>query len=55
MPTSADLDVAPGSIVQVRDEEWLVTSVDATADGQLLHVTGTSELVQGTTDRKSVV
>lgn len=49
MSTSADLDVAPGSIVQVRDEEWLVTSVDATADGQLLHVTGTSELVQGTT------
>lgn len=31
----------------VRDEEWLVTKVDPTADGQLLHVNGLSELVRG--------
>ncbi|WP_425307426.1 helicase-related protein [Ammonicoccus fulvus] len=43
------LTVAPGSIVEVRDEEWLVTSVNTTASGaQLLHVQGLSELVRGT-------
>lgn len=47
--TATDLNVAPGSIVLVRDEEWLVNSVEQTADGQLLHVTGMSELVKGTT------
>lgn len=40
--------VAPGSIVVVRDEEWLVTSLDQTSDGQLLQVQGLSELVRGT-------
>jgi hypothetical protein len=49
MTIATDLDVAPGSIVVVRDEEWLVNSVEQTTDGQLLHVTGTSELVRGTT------
>jgi superfamily II DNA or RNA helicase len=43
------LTVAPGSVVVVRDEEWLVTSVEAKDDGQLLHVQGLSELVRGTT------
>ncbi len=33
----------------VRDEEWLVTGVDSTADGQLLTVRGLSELVRDTT------
>lgn len=47
--TATDLNVAPGSIVLVRDEEWLVNSVEQTTDGQLLHVTGMSELVKGTT------
>ena len=42
------LTVAPGSVVVVRDEEWLVTSVEAKDDGQLLHVQGLSELVRGT-------
>ncbi len=41
--------IAPGSIVVVRDEEWLVTSLDQTADGQLIQVQGLSELVSGTT------
>ncbi|MDN6021891.1 MAG: DEAD/DEAH box helicase, partial [Acidipropionibacterium jensenii] len=49
MTVATDLNVAPGSIVLVRDEEWLVTAVDQTSDGQLLHVIGTSELVRGTT------
>lgn len=42
------LEVAPGSVVLVRDEEWLVTSVDTTTDGSLLHVQGLSELVRDT-------
>ncbi len=41
--------IAPGSIVVVRDEEWLVTSLGQTADGQLIQVQGLSELVSGTT------
>jgi len=41
------LEVAPGSTVVVRDEEWLVTAVDSTSDGQLLQVSGLSELVRG--------
>ncbi|MFN8044752.1 MAG: hypothetical protein U0Q08_01640 [Dermatophilaceae bacterium] len=45
----AGIEVAPGSVVQVRDEEWLVTAVTATADGQLLTVRGLSELVRDTT------
>ncbi len=42
-------DVAPGSLVIVRDEEWLVTQVSQTRDGALLTVQGLSELVAGTT------
>lgn len=45
---ASTLTVAPGSIVVVRDEEWLVTSMENTLDGQLLHVQGLSELVRGT-------
>lgn len=43
------LDVAPGSVVRVRDEEWLVTQVATTTDGMLLTVQGLSELVRDTT------
>lgn len=43
-----DLNVAPGSIVEVRDEEWLVTSAEHGADGWLVQVQGLSELVAGT-------
>ncbi|OYN99945.1 helicase [Enemella evansiae] len=42
------VNVAPGSVVVVRDEEWLVSSVEMTSDGQLLRVQGLSELVRGT-------
>ena len=31
-------EVTAGSIVQVRDEEWLVSSVEQTDDGPLLTV-----------------
>ena len=43
------ITVAPGSVVQVRDEEWLVSTVEQTDDGQLLTVQGLSDLVRGTT------
>lgn len=46
--TASPLTVAPGSVVVVRDEEWLVTSIDNTLDGQLLHVQGLSDRVRGT-------
>lgn len=40
-------EVAPGSVVVVRDEEWLVTQVGRTRDGVLVTCQGLSELVQG--------
>ena len=43
------LDVAPGSVVRVRDEDWLVTRVSMTSDGTLVTVQGLSELVRDTT------
>ncbi|MBO0854416.1 MAG: DEAD/DEAH box helicase [Nocardia sp.] len=52
MSTAAQPDtfeVAPGSIVVVRDEEWLVTSAEQGSDGWLLRVRGLSELVADTT------
>ncbi|MGM7669836.1 helicase-related protein [Microbacterium sp. A93] len=48
MPPAVTLTVAPGSVVVIRDEEWLVTSVEQTADGQLLSVRGLTELVRDT-------
>ena len=45
----AEMNVAPGSIVVVRDEEWLVTGVEHTNDGQLLRCQGLTELVRDTT------
>lgn len=47
--TDQALDIAPGAIVEVRDEQWLVSAVEQTADGELLTVRGVSELVEGTT------
>lgn len=41
-----DVVVAPGSVVVVRDEEWLVRSTEETADGTLVRVQGLSELVR---------
>ncbi len=47
--TTSELSVAPGSVVVVRDEEWLVTGVEHTQDGALLTVQGLSELVRDST------
>ena len=44
-----EINVAPGSVVVVRDEEWLVTGVERTQDGRLLRCQGLSELVRDTT------
>ncbi|MGP5008399.1 helicase-related protein [Brachybacterium tyrofermentans] len=41
--------ISPGSLVEVRDETWLVTSIDVTDDGPLFEVRGVSEFVEGTT------
>ena len=41
--------MAPGSIVVIRDEEWLVTKAEQGADGWLVYVRGLSELVSDTT------
>ncbi|WP_375430753.1 SNF2-related protein [uncultured Friedmanniella sp.] len=46
--TSSSPTIAPGSVVIVRDEEWLVTSMETTDDATLLSVQGLSELVRGT-------
>jgi superfamily II DNA or RNA helicase len=46
---SPGISIAPGSVVIVRDEEWLITGVEHTADGRLLHCQGLSELVRDTT------
>ena len=46
---SARFSIAPGSVVIVRDEEWLVAGVEQTSDGRLLRCQGLSELVRDTT------
>ncbi|GAA1180151.1 RNA polymerase-associated protein RapA [Corynebacterium glaucum] len=40
---------APGLMVKVRDELWLITSVTQSVDGQLIKVRGLSEYVRDTT------
>lgn len=41
--------IAPGSLVVVRDEEWMVRRVEATpADGHLVHCLGVSSFVRDT-------
>ncbi len=44
-----ELNVAPGSVVRVRDEDWLVTATEPSIDGTLVRVQGLSELVRDTT------
>lgn len=43
---ASTLDVAPGSVVTVRDEDWLVTGVEATGDGVTVRVVGLQGLAQ---------
>ena len=40
--------IAPGSVVVIRDEEWLVRSTEMTADGLLVTAQGLGELVRDT-------
>ena len=42
------LNAAPGSVVLVRDAEWLVTKVEQASDGYFVDVIGLSELVRDT-------
>lgn len=42
------LNVAPGSVVRVRDEDWLVTATSPTSSGTLIKVQGLSQLVRDT-------
>lgn len=44
-----ELNVAPGSVVVVRDAEWMVTAATQTQDGLLVRVQGLSELVRDST------
>jgi superfamily II DNA or RNA helicase len=44
----ARVALAPGSIVVIRDEEWLVRATEETTDGTLVHVQGLGELVRDT-------
>ncbi len=46
--TAPAFTAAPGSVVVVRDEEWLVTTAEPATDGWLVDVRGLSELVRDT-------
>lgn len=50
-PQQDSTTIAPGSVVVVRDEEWLVTATEETADGLLITGQGLSELVRETEAR----
>ncbi|GAA3766618.1 DEAD/DEAH box helicase [Plantactinospora mayteni] len=41
--------LAPGAMVVIRDEEWLVRATEDTTDGVAVHVQGLGELVRDTT------
>lgn len=47
--TNASTAFAPGLMVKVRDELWLITSVTQSVDGYLLKVRGLSDYVRDTT------
>jgi type I site-specific restriction endonuclease len=48
-PAADEFMAAPGSVVEVRDEQWLVTAVTRAGDGWLVDVQGLTELVRDTT------
>src|SRR5687767_12388480 len=49
MSQAADAPPAPGSVVLIRDEEWLVTRPERSDDGEwFVSVQGISELVRDT-------
>lgn len=49
MPTLNTDQLSPGVTVEVRDEEWLVTSVARSTDGFRIRVRGMSDYVRDTT------
>ncbi|MGV8965354.1 MAG: helicase-related protein [Cellulomonas sp.] len=47
--TADQFQASPGSVVEVRDEQWLVTGIERASDGWVVHVQGLTELVRETT------
>src|SRR5699024_9583073 len=47
-PKQDTFNAAPGSVVVIRDQEWLITHLELATDGRLVHVQGLSELVKDT-------
>lgn len=45
---TADQLAAPGSVLEIRDETWLVIRTERASDGWFVEVQGLSELVRGT-------
>lgn len=45
---ATEFNVAPGSVVNIRDATWVVTSATATPSGTLVKVQGLSEVVRDT-------
>ena len=45
---SAEQFAAPGTVLEIRDETWLVQRVERASDGWFVDVQGLSELVRGT-------
>ena len=48
MSESAEQFAAPGTVLEIRDETWLVQRVERASDGWFVEVQGLSELVRGT-------
>ena len=46
--SAAEIFAAPGSVLEIRDETWLVTRTERASDGWFVEVQGLSELVRGT-------
>src|SRR3954454_21405863 len=46
--SAAEQFAAPGSVLEIRDETWLVTRTERASDGWFVEVQGLSELVRGT-------
>lgn len=48
VPASAEQLPAPGTVLEIRDETWLVQRAERASDGWFVEVQGLSELVRGT-------
>src|SRR5674476_1376917 len=44
-----EFEASSGSVVEIRDEQWLVTGVERASDGWVVHVQGLTELVREST------